>query len=530
MGENIEYLRMFAGFPYSLRHFLSHCLSLDEARRLVRDRMEHREDNFLRIVERSVYKHPRSPYLPLLKMAGCELGDLRALVGKKGLEDSLRDLRAAGVYVTYEELKGRKPIERNQLTLQVRPREFDNPLVRRDFEIRTSGSTGLAQSVNQNLDALADESPFRRLTLQAHGISCVPMVLWSAFLPGATFRAILMSARMREPVEKWFAPSGWRDSQYWFKYGLATIYMIACIRASGYRIPFPKIVRIDQAELVARYMHELCKENPVCVLHSSMSRALRVCLAAQEHGLDLTRCVVWGGGEPATAAKIDQIRRTAGRFLPSYAMTEAGILGYGCPDSADPTDVHLRRDGLALISYPQKVGNSETTVPAFNITTLLDTSSKILLNAQMDDYGIVEERSCGCELGSQSYTTHISQMRSYSKLVSEGATLIGNEMIQILEQVLPSRFGGSVLDYQLLEQEDANGLTRLYLVISPRVRIQNEEDVIAALLQALSASSPMGDAARAVWQKALTIQVKRQEPILTPGGKFLPLLVQHHSK
>ena len=72
---------MFGQFPLSLRRFLRHRLTPDEARAVIRDRMEHRDANFLRIAEYSIYGFPESPYLPLLKMAGCELGDLQALVG-----------------------------------------------------------------------------------------------------------------------------------------------------------------------------------------------------------------------------------------------------------------------------------------------------------------------------------------------------------------------------------------------------------------------------------------------------------------
>jgi hypothetical protein len=530
MRENLEYLITFARFPFSLRRFLRHRLTMDDARRKLRDGMDHREENFLQIVERSIYGYPRSPYLALLKMAGCELGDLRALVRQRGLEGALRELRDAGVYTTYEELKGRKPIVRNRFTLPVTARDFDNPFARRDFDIRTGGSTGLAQSVNQNLDSIADEAPFRRLMFQAHGIFDAPLVLWSGFLPGVGFRAVLSSALMQQPIQKWFAPSGWRDSRYWYKYSPASLYMIGCLHALGYRVPFPQIVRIDRDHVVARHLHQLCRTNPACVLHATVSRALRVCLAAREQGLDLTRLVIWAGGEPATPAKIEQIRQSGARFISSYAMKEAGLIGYGCPNTTDATDVHLQQNTLALFSHPHKIESSNFTVPAFNITTLLNTASKILLNAQIDDYGIVEDRACGCEMGMHGCTTHLRDIHSYSKLVGEGVTLIGNEMIQILEQTLPARFGGSSLDYQLLEQEDERGLTRLYLLISPRVEIRDEQQVLAVMHQALSASSPMADAARTMWQHASTLQIRRQEPILTATGKLLPLHIQRPSR
>ena len=179
-----------------------------------------------------------------------------------------------------------------------------------------------------------------------------------------------------------------------------------------------------------------------------------------------------------------------------------------------------------MITYPYSVEGCGVTVPAFNLTSLLDTSSKVLLNYQSDDYGTVRERACGCALESYGYSTHLHTIRSYSKLVGEGVTLIGSEMLHILEHVLPSRFGGSPLDYQLMEQEDAHGLTRLYLIVSPCVEIADERQVIEVVLNALSRSSPMGDAARVVWQQAHTLQVKRMEPVWTARGKLLPLHIK----
>lgn len=82
-------------------------VSLEEAQAMVRQRMADREANFLRLVQRGIFSYPRSPYLPLLKLAGCELGDIQNLVREKGLEGTLLTLREAGVYFTFEEFKGR---------------------------------------------------------------------------------------------------------------------------------------------------------------------------------------------------------------------------------------------------------------------------------------------------------------------------------------------------------------------------------------------------------------------------------------
>ncbi len=68
--------------------------------------MEEREANFMRLGERGIFGYPRNPYLSLLKLADCELGDIQNMVRARGLEDTLRSLREACVYITFEEFMG----------------------------------------------------------------------------------------------------------------------------------------------------------------------------------------------------------------------------------------------------------------------------------------------------------------------------------------------------------------------------------------------------------------------------------------
>ena len=527
MGEILDYLSTFALFPFGLRRFFQRRIDLEDARRIVHDRMEHREENFLRLVEKSIYGSPASPYRSLLRMAGCEMSDLRARVKQKGLENTLSELRAEGVYVTYEELKGRKPIVRNGLTLQVTARDFDNPHVRHDFGLgATSGSTGAATYVGIAFETLAAYAVNGLILSSAHGVGRAPRAIWIPGLPGPGVTAALWNAYAGRPIDRWFLPIGWRDSKYWFKYGLATWYMIVCSRALGVKVPWPQVLRLDQASVIAHWMADMLREHKSCVHFSGVSQALRVCVAAAEEKLDLQGAVFEVGGEPITPAKAQAIQGVGARLLNYYTLMEAaGFVGLGCARSDDPGDVHVTKDAFAVIPYPYAVENLGITVQSLNLTSLLDTSSKILLNVQIDDCGIVEERSCGCELESYGFTTHLRDIRSYSKLVGEGVTLMGNEMLRILEQTLPARFGGSALDYQLTEQEDAQGLTRLCLTISPKVRIADESEVISVMLNALRESSPMADGARTLWQQAQTIQIKRQEPVWT-GYKLQPLRIQ----
>jgi hypothetical protein len=530
MKETWTYAKMFARFPVALRRFLREPLTLPRAQAVVRARMQNRDETFLRVVERSVYGHPGSPYLALLKHARCELGDLRALVKAKGVEGALTDLSAAGVYVGFEEFKGRQPIVRNGLELHVKASDFDNPSARHVFAVYTGGSTGLSTLVGQDLDYIAAGAPMQMLTLDAYGLLDAPTAHWLQILPGTGLRFLLQRAYFRQYSEHWYSSMGWTDSKAWPKYDVATLYMISCARALGLHLPFPEIVRLDEAIIVARWIHETMARRGRCFFSSNISHALRVAVAAQEAGLDLSGATFRLGGEPITSTKARMIEKSGARIVPAYGMVEISTIGLGCPNGAHSDDVHLAMDTVALVTQPHPVDGTDVTVPAFRITTLTDSVTKVMLNVQVDDYGVVEERACGCPLEGYGYTVHLHDIRSYSKLLGEGVTLIGNEMVHILEHVLPTRFGGTAMDYQLLEEEDQQSLTRLYLLVSPRVAIREERELVDALIEALRASSPAAGVAGTMWRQAETIRVRRAEPLWTARGKLLPLHIQRASR
>jgi hypothetical protein len=96
MNENLQYARLFARFPFAVRRFVKHRLTVDDAKRIVRERIGQREANFVQMVTRSVYENPSSPYLALLKHVGCEMGDVQRLVAQNGVEGTLRQLPRGG--------------------------------------------------------------------------------------------------------------------------------------------------------------------------------------------------------------------------------------------------------------------------------------------------------------------------------------------------------------------------------------------------------------------------------------------------
>ncbi len=528
-------MKIWGQFLWGLRAFLKETISLEEAKNIVERRLERREANFLSWVEEGIFGYSRSPYLPLLKLAGCEMGDIRNMVQERGLEKTLLSLREAGVHVSFEEYKGRKPIVRDGQVIPVDVADFDNPYVHQYYRGESGGTTGPATRVLIDLDHLAAQAPILMLGRDANGLLDVPTAIWLDILPDiAGIMNILRPARFENVPQKWFSPDMIRESSPSMsaKFRFATSSMIAVGRLSGTPIPWSETVKLDEPLKIARWMAQTLEEHGGCLLYTHVSKALRVCLAAREASLDFTGATVMAGGEPPTETKVREITKSGARWVPIYPFSEYGTVGIGCANPADENDLHLLDDGLALIQYPRQVPGSSIMVDAFNFTTLLPTAPKLFLNVESDDFGTIETRSCGCLLETYGYPRHLRHVRSFSKLTGEGGTLIGSEMIRILEEVLPARFGGSALDYQLLEEEDDQGFTRLSLLIHPQVQIDDENAVIETVLNALQQKgagpgkgSLAAEMTRSTWKQADTLRVKRKAPILTGHGKMMPLYV-----
>jgi hypothetical protein len=523
--------RMYARFAFGLRKFLKTRITLDEARAIVRANLAQREANFLRVLKRGVYGYRLSPYRPLLEWAGCELGDVERLCRTEGLTHTLRTLREAGVYVSFDEFKGRQPIERGGRVFPVRARDFDNPFTKSSYVGESGGSTGSGTRVSHDLEHMAARLPIRLLGEQFHGIASMPRAIWRGILPNAVgVNNMIASGVLGNVPRKWFSPLMARDRKPSLKYRLANEYIIRMCRLYGVPVPSPERVPLDRADIIVRWMEETLRDEGSCHVSSGVSLSLRIAVAAKELGVDLTGAVLSGGGEPPTEAKVKTITSTGARCLASYHFSEAGAVGLACTHPIDCNDQHLVTDHLEVFQYPRKVPGSDVTVDAFTLTTLLATAPKLLLNVEIDDYGVIENRSCGCPWEELGFTKHVREIRSYRKLTGGGMTLVGSEMERILDEVLPAAFGGSPQDYQLYEEEDEQGFTRRSLIVSPSVSIDDESAVIRTVLESLGKSSDSADGARALWTQSHSLRVKRMKPVWTNRGKLMPLHLASRSK
>jgi hypothetical protein len=134
----------------------------------------------------------------------------------------------------------------------------------------------------------------------------------------------------------------------------------------------------------------------------------------------------------------------------------------------------------------------------------------------------VVRRDCGCSLGVLGLRTHLSEIRSFEKLTGEGVTFARANLERILEDALPARFGGTGLDYQLIEEEAGDGATRLVLRVAPSVGDVDEAAVRAVLLRELGRDGLVERHMTDDWRQVGTVRLSREPPLRTPAGKIMP--------
>jgi hypothetical protein len=494
--------------------FLRPPLGLAEARRRVRQRLESRERDFLALAERAIFAAPHSPYRRLLAAAGCEPGDVRALLAREGLEGALQRLAGSGVYLTFDEFKGRRPVVRGSARFQCAPGDFDNPAAPAHVQARTGGSRGRPVSVRVSLPFLGELAASTAVMLDAHGLGGHDHALW---LQGAFAGLLpaLIYARLGRPPRSWHhplpsIPLGGR---------LAVRWVCALSRALGCGIATPRYNDLhDVGALAAR----LARAGPTCVTGYASS-AVRVAVAARESGLDLRDVCFVTMGEPFTAAKQRAVQAAGARAVPRYGVTEAGIVAYGCATPREPDDMHVLADCLAVVRRRRATPGGD--VDALLFTSLRPSAPKVLLNVETGDYARLARRDCDCAMGAIGLRDHVLEVRSFEKLSGEGMSFVTLDLLRALEEALPARFGGTGGDYQLVEEEAEDGILRAVLLVSPRIGPVDDARVREALLEALGAAGGFDRVGAAIWRSAGTVQVRRQWPLPTTAGKVLPFHV-----
>ena len=519
LGGKVRYLT-------GIRGYLRASLTPGEAREIVARELARREESFLRLARLGIYANPNSAFRKLLLAAGIDFDALDRLVRQLGLEEAVNRLYEAGVYLSYDELKRRQPVKRPGLEFRVDPRSLDNPLLVGQYEVQSSGSRGAGSRSFTDLTLLAHEGAYYCLLLDAHGVRGRPVAIWGPEPPSFWgVNSWLRHAKAGNPPQRWFTPT--RTQRRWERVrgSFVVLYTLAIARTAGKRFPWPRFVSQDQPLPIASWLAEMKARGQPALLDTSASSATRVALLAKERGLDIAGTVFRTGGEPLTPAKAAAIAAAGGRAINGYAATELGVAGLGCAAPSELDDLHLVTDKVVVQARDKQVGEAGASVPALFFTTVLLNCRKVLINAESGDYGRLEVRDCGCPLGEVGFSTHVLGLHGYDKLTSTGVSFQGSDLYDLVEQVLPARFGGDPLDYQLAEEEDEHGVPRVDIVIAPRVGTVDEDEVVETILKALSGYDrrDRGPLMASQWRQTGTLRVVRREPYAAGGRKVLPL-------
>lgn len=516
------YARAGIRFILGLRRSFRPPIDSAFAQSSVRERFARRDQDFLALARRFIYASDTSPYRLLLRQAGCEYGELQGLVRRDGLEGALTALFRNGVFLTVDEFKGRRPVVRGSFRKAITPRDLTNPSAVLYFVGHSSGSRGEQTPVPFDLAFVREHAVNRRLSLEARGaLGWRHAICGSA--GGGEMAIVLRFALCGATPERWFSPVDPRAPGLPLSHRWTAQAMRLGGLAAGVSFPVPVAVSPNALFPIVEWMRQVLAEGQTPHLKTYASMAVRVCRAAAEAGIDLAGTQFTLTGEPLSRARLAAIAQSGGQAAPDYGSTEVGQIGEPCVAPGAPDDVHLLDDLHGVIQAGSE-GNVYGLPPAaLLITSLRTTAPYILLNVSMGDEAHLSARTCGCLLEVYGWRRHLHAIRSFEKLTSGGMTFFDTDVARILEELLPSRFGGAPTHYQLLEEEDPGGEPRLSLLVDPAVGAVDPSLVADAFLRALGNASPGDRAMELMWRGIGVLRVVRASPRMTASGKILHL-------
>lgn len=507
-----------ASFFARLPFFLRRPLSAGVARQMLRKRFECRESDFRNFLRSVIYADPDSPYLALLRLAGCEYGDFMQLVDGEGIEGSLSVLARQGVYLSIDEFKGRVPVVRGSSVLHVDPYSLCKPASPFHVMLKSGGSRSSGMKVPIDFAYVRDRSVSSCVSFDARG--GLPWVhgVWGMWGRASMVILLELSAFGAYPAF-WFSQLDPRAPSLSPLYRWSARAMRLGALVAGKPPPQIMHVPIDESLNIARWMADVRRDGGIPHLHTHASSAVRICEAAGAAGLDISGAQFTAASEPMTEARMHAVRRTGARAWPQYASVESGVIGLGCLDPAKVDDMHLLHDRFAAI---HSEANARLPAQSLLISSLRRSAGPfIFLNISLGDQAAIETRSCGCEMERLGWHTHLHTIRSQEKLTAGGMTFLDKDVIRVLEEVLPAQFGGGPTDYQLLEEVSGDGRSRLRLLVDPALGTIDPGALKEVFLAAIGAGSDSERIMSLLWNDSDILEVERLAPMKTGAGKIL---------
>jgi hypothetical protein len=516
LDEVIAGLRYLRAIPT----FLRDPLTIEQTRAILRQRIEHRGRDLLALM-RVVFSAPATyPYRRLFALAGCEYGDLERLVEREGVEGALAILVRQGVYLTVEEFKGRRPVTRSGVSFQVDPSQLRNPSASLHLMVRTGGSRSPGTPVPLDLAYIRDTAVDRLLSLGAPPRGRWRFACWGIPGSAAMARILEYSLLTSVPVE-WFSHMSPSTPGLHPRYRWSARVMRWGGHVSRLSLPRPVPASVNDPSEIIRWISRVRADGDSPSIDAFVSSVVRLCQLATSEGLDWRGVRFWVHGEPLTTARLEAIRRTGAECRPRYGTVEAGRIGYACLAPVAPDDVHVTHDLSAVIQVGRDEGTPDLVPGGLLVSSLRPSAPFLLLNVSLGDRAVLDTRSCGCPLEDIGWTTHLHTIRSFEKLTAGGMMFLDVDVIRVLEEVLPERFGGGPTDYQLVEDEGDDGRPRIRLLVRPEVGHIDADALAGAFLGAVASGSGVERVMGLLWQNSGLVRVERRPPFATPTGKIL---------
>ena len=516
---------------HALRNFFRQTFSVAEAENEIKRAMELRESNFLELARTQIYAQPASPYLALLRNAGCEFSDLQALVRRHGLETALASLAREGVYVSASEFKGKTDVVRGSLKFRVSRADF----ARRDrapgLSVQSSGTSNRPQQGHVALDWLSIWSFAKGVFLSAHDLLSSSHAVYDAILPApAAIYSLLHNARMGVATQRWFAQrmpyNNWiTDAEILWSTNL----IVLMGKWFGPGFPRPEFLPLREFEPLLSWLVQERNRGKNCCVDVTASNAVRIAHKAWEKGISLEGTTFILHGEPYTDAKREIIERAGARSTTRYSFHLGMNVGHGCPNAHHIDEIHVNQYMLAAITHPVPLALDGPPIHPLLFTTLYPQAALLHLNVENGDYAELENRQCGCALERAGLGLHLHRIRSYEKFTAEGWTYFYWGIYELMEKTLPAEFGGVPGDYQLVEEEDFDGLTRLSLLVDPSVKDVDEVKLRSRIEEAFVQNKSGNWSVASAWKGTNTFRIVRAAPRASPRGKILPLHISHRS-
>jgi hypothetical protein len=488
--------------------------------------LDNREERFLEVVRTLIYGRPESPYLTLLSHAGCAFADLQRQVRVHGLEATLARLAQEGVYLTANEFKGKVDVVRGAKVFRVSRDDFARPDWSPGLMVQSSGTSNAPQRGHVALDWLSIWTPSKGIFLSAHDLLSASHAVYDNILPApAATYSLFHNARLGIATERWFAQRWPIDRPAEDVRSLwSTALIVAMGKWFGPGFPRPELLALREFRPVLDWISTRRREGKRCCLDVTASNAVRIARMAMENGVSLEGTTCCLHGEPFTEAKREIIEQAGARCTTRYSFSIGMNTGHGCANRAHIDEIHVNQYMLAVIAHPRPLELGGPGIRPLLFTTLFPQTALMHLNVENGDYATLEERTCGCALERVGLRLHLHRIRSYEKFTAEGWTYFYGDLYGLMEKTLPSEFGGDPGHYQLVEEEDEHGQTRLTLLVDPEVGELDEEKLHARIREEFLRGT-LGDGwvARAWWYRGGTFRIRREPPRASSRGKILPL-------